>query len=211
VLDYGVAAACVAVWTLYVALGPARPRALFLQACAAVAVIALLNTPVDSVIPAIDHYLHGQPTYAQGGRELTPNLYGGLIWIRQHAPSDAVVAVNNQYVGDDDSGPFDFYYSAISQRRVFLEGFANSERAIELGWERVAAGQARPFPGRLRLNRAVFAAGNPRALSTLIDRYGVRYLVVDEQAGPASPRLARLGRLVFARPGVVVYAVGRGL
>ena len=66
VLDYGVAAACVAVWTLYVALGTARPRAMLLQACSAVAVVALLNTPVDSVVPDIDHYLHGRPSYAQG-------------------------------------------------------------------------------------------------------------------------------------------------
>ncbi|MDX6511106.1 MAG: hypothetical protein QOE36_610, partial [Gaiellaceae bacterium] len=159
---------------------------------------AALNVPLDLTVP------HG---YQRAGSGLTPGLLHGLDWVRTHTPATAVLAANNYWADSRTRLPDDFYYSAFSERRVFLEGWVTS-----LAWWRMdpaaaARGEA-AYPERLSLNEAVFQRADRHALATLVNRYGVRYLVVDHVHRSASPRVARLGRRVFDNRDVTVYAVG---
>lgn len=172
--------------------------------------VGALATPIDYVEPAIT-----TPAAARNnlGKQMTPTLYGALSWIRDDTPADSVIAVNNQWIDAANSVPLEFIYSAFSERRVFLEGWAYSQRARDVGYAEIASG-VNPFADRLSLNQAAFAHANPRALRTMARRYGVRYLVIDVLNGyPADVKaLSRFGRAVYTAPGVLVLELrGRPL
>jgi hypothetical protein len=103
--------------------------------------------------------------------------------------------------------PDDYYYSAIAERRVFLEGWVYAQRAFDLGERDVFLGRKVPFPARLHLNEAVFEHGNAAALRTMARSYGVKYLVVDRVHNRSSAPLEGIARRTFADPDVAIYAV----
>jgi hypothetical protein len=138
----------------------------------------------------------------EGRGELTPGLNRGLTWVREHTPTDTVVAVNNQFITlGGVTLPANFYYSAFAERRVFLEGWSYTAPAIRL------SNSANPFLDRLRLNEAVFSRADRAAFRLLVDRWSVRYLIVDKVHGSASPQLGSIARLVFDDSDCSVYAV----
>ncbi len=192
----------VAVVMLYLAgrrwLTPTRWSAAFLCSLAVVAVGALA-TPFDNLRPAIAD-LNGDS--GSLGKQMSPELFRGLTWVRENTPTDAVVAVNNQWTDEANAVPLQFIYSAFTERRVFLEGWGYSQRTRALGLDTVE----NPFAERLELNLSAFATADRPALEALATTYGVRYLVVDTANGtPADLEgLNRFGRTVYADPGVVV-------
>jgi hypothetical protein len=125
---------------------------------------------------------------------LTTALYTGLVWVRDHTSRCDVLAVNNHFSGPGDSEPDYLYYSAFTERRIFLESWFYTPAGTHGG---------EPFPGRLALNnRAV--AGNPAALRQLaLD--GVRYILIDKLHGGGPPEPASVTRLVFANGALDVY------
>ena len=177
-------------------------------ASGAVLAVGALATPIDNLEPAISN-----PTAAAENltKKMTPNLYGALTWIRDETPTDAVIAVNNQWVDPANRAPLEFIYSAFAERRVFLEGWAYSQRTRDVGYAEVAAG-LNPFAARLKLNIAAFTRADARALRTMARVYGVRYLVVDELNGyPADMQgLSRFARVVYEAPGVSVLKLSAG-
>lgn len=137
--------------------------------CGAFMLVGFAGIIADYVIDRID-----SPKTTPSGvfSKLTPELYDGLSWMRNNTSTDSVFAVNN-------SGTFDFDYSAFSERRAFIEGVAYTRKVLDAGYgAEMATNFADAFPDRAALNKAAFA-GNPDAVQTLIDDYGVRYLVVD--------------------------------
>jgi hypothetical protein len=128
---------------------------------------------------------------------MTAALYRGLIWVRAHTRACNVLAVNNHY---DDSASFGdtsayMYYSAFTERRIFLEswGFSPTGRT---------GGQ--PFPGRLTLNDSAVLRGNPVALGEL-GREGVSYVLLDKTHGGGAREPSSLSRLVFSNSALDVY------
>ena len=143
-----------------------------------------------------------------GDEELDRGLYDGLNWVRMHTPVDAVLAVDNYYRGSPDAGSPTFSdYSAFAERRVFLEGWYYTTHSWEVGASSPGGRGKIPFPGRFRLNEALFVRGDREALKTMVERYGVRYLLRDRRNGHAHAQLASLGRLVYENPSVAIYAV----
>jgi hypothetical protein len=128
---------------------------------------------------------------------MSGQLYAGLTWIRAHTSPDDVLAVNNHLVGTRVL-PRYFYYSAFTQRRVFLEDWSFSAKG--------AGEPVNPFPERVTLNNAVFEHANIDAMRTLATRYGVSYLVVDRRLA-VSPKLRDEARLRFANSAVEVYSI----
>jgi hypothetical protein len=176
---------------------------------AAVLTVGALATPIDNLEPAISN----PSAVAQNlGKKMTPGLYEALTWVREETPTDAVIAVNNQWIDPANRAPLAFIYSAFAERRVFLEGWAYSQRSRDLGYANVALG-LNPFANRLRLNEAAFTQANADALRTMANRYGVRYLIADELNGyPANlGRLANFGRVVYRVPGAAVLELDRPL
>jgi hypothetical protein len=188
-------------------IGPTRwPAAALL--CAAVVAVGALATPIGSLWGSVT-----DPDRELPGKQVTPQLYAALRWIGHKTPSDSVLAVNNHWIDDQRAAALAFDYSAFAERRVFLEGWAYSQRSFAEGYAKVGAGLINPFADRLKLNEAAFERGDPRALRTLEKRFGVRYLVVDQVNGYAADlsALTRAGRTVYRGPGVMVFDLRRGV
>lgn len=205
--NYGFVAGCLLSAEGLLELGGRSWR--LLAPVAAVLMLGALDLPLDHARPVANRLLHGDPLYAASTAGLTNDLYRGLAWLRDETPEDAVIAVSNQYEYDVTSRyPSYYWYSAFGERRVFLEGWAFSARSNALGFGEVLAGNAVPYPERLRLNEAVFERGDARALGILVRDHGVRYLLVDEVHGGGAPAAQRFGSVVFANRDVTVRAVG---
>jgi hypothetical protein len=126
---------------------------------------------------------------------MTAPLYAGLLWVKAHTTPCDVLAVNNHYDNARRQESVYFYYSAFSERRVFLES-----------WRYTAGGQTGglPYPGRFALNQRAVAQGNPQALRELTRR-GVSYVLIDKThvGGPQLP--ASVSTLVFSNSALDVY------
>jgi hypothetical protein len=125
--------------------------------------------------------------------DLTPALLAGLDWIKLNTSPTDVLAVSNQCLDEAKNDPRYFYYSAFSERRVFLEGWSYS--------------RVSDHSDRIALNKQVFNNADPEALRALVDQYGVRWLVVDKVHGPANPLVSKLAKLVYSNPDVDIYTV----
>ena len=213
----------VSVGTLALALGVlvlvaarltrARTGGIAVLVTAAVASLGLLDAPVDTV-PVLDSRRDaGVPLHALDrpfDRGVTTDLTSGLEWIRRNTQTNDRLAVSNPFLDEGSRGPGYMYYSALAQRRVFLEGWGYAVRTTKIGFSDVVSGREHPFPERAELNDAVFADADRRALRVLTGRHGVRYLVVDLLHGGATPGVVGLGRVVYRNPAVIVLAVGPG-
>jgi hypothetical protein len=126
---------------------------------------------------------------------MTAPLYAGLLWVRAHTTPCDVLAVNNHYDNGPRAESVYFYYSAFTERRVFLES-----------WRYTAGGQTGglPYPERFALNQRAVAQARPEALRELAQR-GVSYVLVDKThvGGPREP--ASVSRLVFSNSALDVY------
>ncbi len=172
---------------------------------AAVVMFGTIAVPVETVPTILRDLRVGAPLYDWLSGELPGGLYRGLVWVRDHTKPADVLAVNNQDVG---TIPAYMYYSAFTEREIFLEGWALTARANEIGAEAVTYHGRVPFPERLALNRAVFERADYRALRTMFERYGVRYLLVDRLHGTATGRLGAISRLIYSSPALAVYRIG---
>jgi hypothetical protein len=131
-------------------------------------------------------------------RGITAALYRGLIWVRDHTSPCAVIAVNNHYIDAAMKVPRYLYYSAFTERNVYLESWGYT-----VGGE---SGQKDPFPRRLALNDAATIAGSATALRGL-RREGVSYILIDKTHGPDPSEPADLARLVFQNSALDVYLI----
>jgi hypothetical protein len=194
------------------ALRRRRARGVWLYAAAALTVVALAAKPLTTVSPAVARLAAGQPLYSQTGNGLTSGLARGLAWVRTHTEAHAVLAVNNYRDGSlywvtGWRTPDDYYYTALAERRTFLEGWVYAQRAFDIGEADVFAGRKVPFPQRLALNEAVFQRADRRAFGIVTRRWHVRYLIVDRVHNWGTPWLGYLAQRVFCNRDVVIYAV----
>ncbi len=153
----------------------------------------------------------GRPLYSRTGNGLTSGLYRALDWIRTHTSPTSIIAVNNfrdwsLYWTDGWAVPDDFYYSAFSQRTVFLEGWIYTQAATQAP-SAVYYGRQLLFPQRVRLDNEIFQWAHADALRVAAQLYGVRYLLVDRVHNRANPRLGTIARRVFTDRDASVYAV----
>jgi hypothetical protein len=125
---------------------------------------------------------------------LTSPLYKGLMWVREHTNRCDVLAVNSHYrEGSVDSDYL--YYSAFTERRVFLESWLVTPAGLNGG---------QPFPGRFALNSMATLHGSPAALRELA-RLGVRYVLIDKTHEGRVQEPASASRLVFRNSALDVY------
>jgi hypothetical protein len=107
-------------------------------------------------------------TVAGGPRMLSESgLYAAQRWIRENTPTTAVVAAS-PYSHEAPSLPRRTDYSALAERRAFLEGYhyLRSRDPGELAFRR-------------SLLTSVFRTGDAAALEVMRDRFRVGYLVVE--------------------------------
>jgi hypothetical protein len=204
---YGAALAYAVVAIRFVTRGDKkRPRVLKHVMVAMLLGAALLNVPLDTLVP-IERVAHHGFSLSEGD-DVTPARLRGLEWIRTNTGVDDVIAVNRHSTrrGRFDSAVF----SVFAERRVFLEGWLYGTEASASDYELVAAGKSNPFSERLKLNQAVFVDADRSALETLVSEFGVRYLVLDKVHGYGGTRASQLGNVVFANEQIVVVRVPVG-
>ena len=153
------------------------------------------NAIVDPPAPVLTDY------------RMTPDIYEGLRWLRAETPEDSVFAVNDQYAYSWNFWPVAYDYSAFSERRAFFAAWAYSQRVRDSGLSPPFAGESL-FPERKKLNDAAFA-GDPAAMLTLHELYGVDYMVVDRVNGDPADlrRILRSSEIVFETPDLVIVKV----
>jgi len=168
-----------------------------------------LTSPI-LVAPAAKRLLTGLPitTTVPDPQEvwgLTPGLLTALDWMRQRTPVDAVVAVSNHWINPAKTDGRNYYYSAFSERQVFVEAYDPIRFGIAIGSVSPAE---RNFVYRQELNNQVFDDANTQALSVLTRQYSVRLLFIDRIHGKVDPEVVRLGHVVFANQDAIILAVG---
>jgi hypothetical protein len=146
---------------------------------------------------AVKTALHSQIARADSPANygMTAALYRGLAWTRAHTRTCDVLAVNNHYNNTAGTLSAYFYYSAFTERRVFLESWTFSPGGVNGG---------SPFAVRLALNDRAVLRGDPAALRAL-SREGVSYVLVDKTHGGGAPEAPSVSRLVFSNSALDVY------
>jgi hypothetical protein len=175
---------------------------------AVVLAVGVLDQVLDLFPTILDRARAHEALYGaddQGAKGITPEMLTGLEWARDHTHASDVLAVNNHFRDAAGGDSRYFYYSAFSQRRVFLESWLYTARTASIGYEKVVGG-VQPFPLRARLNAAVFDRADPSAMAALRRDYGVTMLVVDRRHGPPAPRLERRAPRLFANRDIAIYA-----
>ncbi|MFI7642182.1 hypothetical protein [Nonomuraea sp. NPDC049400] len=117
-------------------------------------------------------------------QDVPPGLLAASRWLRGHSAPDDIVATNTHCrLGHEN--PCDsraYWTAALTERRVLVEGWAYAARNTN-GWRPGEAVTSRPFwdRERIRANDAVFEQPSADVVQRLRDRYGVRWLLVDER------------------------------
>lgn len=123
--------------------------------------------------------------------DLTRGMVEGLRWVEQHTDPAVVIAVNDQTVN--------FYYSALTERAVYLEKFAGVVDVIT----------RTPVTERERAVGRLFGDAGPDESCAAAARTGVSYLVNIKHAGSSSLRLPESNRhrMVFDNPDMSVLSL----
>jgi hypothetical protein len=189
-----------------VLLARARVARTAVLAGTAVAVLSLADPFIDSGSRART-LLRGEtlvhPDDPNQSRGITAGVRDALLWLRGHSDVNDVIIVNNANLVANGN-PRYFYYAALAERRVFLQGWAYSDRAVPL-----SADQAKlqaVFSDRARLNNEALN-GDRIAVRSLAQTYGARFIFIDLRYGrrpPARPWL----KLVHKTEQAAVYEVG---
>jgi hypothetical protein len=201
VVAYGLTAGTIAFFCLKLERQYAssiRSRATRVLACAIPLVLTLglvksLGVPVAEAWKAI---LGKQVTVdSSEHRGLTAALYSGLLWVRDHTGRCDILAVNNHSISAKEIDSKYFYYSAFTERSVYLESWAYTSAGVYGG---------QPFPARLALNNRAVLKGEPDALRELAQR-GVGYVLIDKLHGTGADEPVGVSRLVFDNSALEVY------
>ncbi|MFF1528382.1 hypothetical protein [Cellulomonas sp. NPDC058312] len=143
----------------------------------------------------------------QGPGESYPIPHDGALAalvVRDSSGTSDVIATNAHCYGPPDAcDTRHFWVSALTERRVLVEGWAYPE-----GFR---PGQTRTSPfwdtERYEANEAVFDDPDEASVQLLADRWGVRWLLVDRSVGTESPELRRFATLVHESDGAAVYRI----
>jgi hypothetical protein len=133
-------------------------------------------------------------------------------WLRDHSDPNDLVATNLHCRPLPNRGDVcdarHFWVSGYSERRMLVEGWAYTSKAIAVGVKLGTSDRTVPFwdPALLAANDAVFAAPTEAAVAVLRDDHGVRWLFADLTTADAAG-LARVADLRYRAGDYAVYAV----
>lgn len=198
---YGLVASATAFFSLKLErhYAPAiRSRATRILACAIPLVVTMgLVKSLGLAVPdAWDTLLDRLVTVdSSEHRGMTAALYRGLLWVRDHTSRCDILAVNNHSTSARETDSKYFYYSAFSERSVYLESWAYTSAGAYGG---------QPFPTRLALNDRALLRGAPDALRELAQQ-GVSYVLIDTIHGIGAAEPASVSELVFSNSALHVY------
>jgi hypothetical protein len=199
VATYGLLAATIGLMSLRLGrtLVTLHSRGTRVVACCIPLVLALgLVKPIAGTFPEVWKTVLTRRAVQDSSEDqgMSAALFTGLLWVRDHTSSCAILAVNNHSLKARIVDSRYFYYSAFAERRVYLES-----------WEYPAHwNKAQPYPARMAINTKAISQGDPSALRDLA-RMGVDYVLVDRTHGGGAREPADVSTLVFANSALDVY------
>jgi hypothetical protein len=207
----GLAVGCVilvSVWSLVLRASHRPAPGILAVGLVPLVAAAALASPIE-VSPTIRAVLTRSPvTTAAPDPQvvwgMTPGLFSALTWLRQHSPVDVVLAVSNHWITPLKTDGRYYYYSAFSERQVFVEAYD----PIRYGITTHTSAAFRNFAMRRQLNDQVFNDADVNALRMLTQQYAVRFLLIDRIHGSVDPNVLQLGRVVFSNRDATIVAVG---
>jgi hypothetical protein len=161
-------------------------------------------TQPNLVYPTLRLLATGAPL-TPGPPVVAPGLLTALYWLRDHAPINAVFAVNNHWLGVGMGNGKYYYYTAFSERQIFIEAYDPIRYGITPG---IASPTATIFAYRQKVNDAVFDHADASALNVMTKQYSVQFLFLDRLHGPFDSSVLQLGHVVFSNADAVILAVG---
>jgi hypothetical protein len=172
--------------------------------------VSVLAFPIQ-LAPTAKRVLTGEPITVtvpdpQTVRGLTPGLVIALNWLRNNTSVNTIIAVSNHWINPAETDGRYYYYSAFSERQVFVEPYNPLDYGLNYPPQTPAFAA---YQYRTRLNDAVFDSANVAALQILTEQYGVRYLLIDRVHHNADPALLLLGRVVLSNTDATILAVGQ--
>ncbi|MEU6427945.1 hypothetical protein ABZ860_18815 [Microbispora sp. NPDC046973] len=134
-------------------------------------------------------------------------------WLRDHSDPGDLVATNAHCLWGREvtCDSRHFWVSALSERRVLIEGWAFTERS-EAQWRPGRPAMRLPFwdGRRMAANEAAFSTPSATSIGLLRDRYGVRWLFADERLVRPGTRISEFADLRFRSGDYAVYRVRDG-
>jgi hypothetical protein len=204
-----VVALLIVVALAYAVLRRAEPRWPVLRGAVPLLVIALAmgfsipNLPKVVVSPIFDPPTE-LPIAAEG--------IDAARWLRDHSDPNDLVATNLHCRPLPDRGDVcdarHFWVSGYSERRMLVEGWAYTTKAIAAGLKLGVSDRTAPFwdPVLLAANDAAFRTPTEAAVAALRDEHGVRWMFADLTTADAAG-LARVADLRYQAGDYAVYAV----
>ncbi|MET8051016.1 hypothetical protein ABZU75_25780, partial [Streptosporangium sp. NPDC005286] len=131
-------------------------------------------------------------------------------WLRAHSDPDDLVATDAhcRWGYEDPCDTRQFWVAALSERRVLAEGWTYTAANMS-HWRPGFPPEYLPFwdGERLALNDAAFRAPSATAIRRLRERYGVRWLFVDERHTGQTSRIGDFAELRFRSGDCAVYRI----
>ncbi|MGI5287070.1 hypothetical protein ACQEVF_27545 [Nonomuraea polychroma] len=154
---------------------------------------------IDGVFP---------PIVPATNEKIPPGILNAARWLRDHTDPNDVVATNRHCAWGLENPCYSqqFWLSALSERRVLLEGWASAPTRRPM----VSIPDQRflylPFwdKERFKANDAVFDVPSVASAQRLYEQYGVRWLVVDERLNP-DVALGKFASHLFRSDGYSIY------
>ncbi len=177
-------------------------------AALALAGASMVDPALDLARGPVERALAGDSIYefkdSSADHGMDTALYDGLRWVRAHTDEDDVIAVNHHYSLSGERLPTFFYYTALTERRAYIESWLFTPKGLGTAYEDLVTGRVVPYADRVELNDTAFESPSAAAISRLGDQ-GVDYMLVDNYNREPGPRLDRWARQVFTNPSLTVY------
>ncbi|WP_433515867.1 hypothetical protein ACQP2T_09945 [Nonomuraea sp. CA-143628] len=193
--------------------GRARASALVIVAFMTIGLPAYWHA---RVLSAIDNVTGDDPNPMVRPAENRVIPQGALTagrWLRDHSGPDDLVATNTHCrLGYEN--PCDTRYpwvAALSERHVLVEGWAYTATNLS-HWRPGLLPEGLPFwdTELIKLNDSAFQSPSQTSMRSLRERYGVRWLFVDELRGKVSPRIGEFAEFQFRSGDYAVYRLPDG-
>ncbi|MEV0144571.1 MULTISPECIES: hypothetical protein [unclassified Nonomuraea] len=176
-----------------------------------IAALAAMGLPAAHHVRVIS-FLSGTSRQPVAAAEPAPPAPPGALtaarWLRAHSSPDDLVATNVhcRWGLENPCDSRQFWISAMTERRMLVEGWAFTAKNAD-SWQPGRLEQHQPFwdGERLGANDAVFRSPSTATVQALRDRYGVRWLFVDERRPGVSRAIGDFTRLRFRSEAFAVY------
>ncbi|GAA3227447.1 hypothetical protein GCM10010468_56270 [Actinocorallia longicatena] len=171
--------------------------------------LALMTGTTFAMLPAQAEVLAAAAHETPRPRTITAGALQAGRWLRDHSSPDDLVATNVHCRAETRAGCENrhFWISAYTERRMLVEGWGYTDRTSAQARLFVFSNALVPYwdPQRLADNDAAFRSPSAATIGRLRDRYGVRWLFVDENHHKPSAELPAFATFIHRAGGCAVY------